>query len=105
MRCVVGPEQTIVEAELRKELELANPGHLPTEIVLVGAGSSAGVKAAYAFVEYGDAETPTTVGSGRKTRAEIAAETVASVCLHLPLPCTALESKPLRKDGAITSAT
>eukprot|EP01043_Picozoa_sp_COSAG02_P086504 COSAG02_NODE_23940_length_703_cov_0.966887_2_plen_72_part_01 len=72
MRCVCGPKQTIVEADLRKELQLANPDHLPTEIVLVGAGTTAGVKAAYAFVEYDDADTPTNVGSGQKTRSEIA---------------------------------
>lgn len=89
-----GPEQTIVEADLRKELELANPGHLPTEIILVGAGASAGMKAAYAFVEYGEVETPTATGGDAKRCAEIAAETIASVCLRLPLLCSAKSASP-----------
>ena len=90
MRCdaVCGFGQTIVEADLRKELELANPANSPTEVVLVGAGAGANTGAAYAFVEYGEPHTSET--GGREIGcAEIAAETIVSVC-----PCTTTSTPP-----------
>ena len=95
MRCLCGSEQTIVEADLRKELELANPGHLPTEIVSVGAGATAGVKAAYAFIEYGESDPPNAAGGDAKRFARIAAETIASVGLRLPLPCIVSQAQTM----------
>ena len=65
-----------MEADLRKELELANPAHSPSEIVLMGA---------YAFVEYGGPTSSSRDGGDWKSRAEIAAETIVSVFLRLYL--------------------
>lgn len=104
-------EQTILEADLRKELELANPRHSPTEIVLVGAAAGSGKGSAYAFVEYHDElQTPNGDGGDPKGCAEIAAETIVSVSLMslppqpplvLGISHVLILSKPLRSPFAL----
>ena len=80
-------DQTIAEDDLRKELELANAGSSPSDIVVV-AGTGQG--AAYAFVEYEDKPD----SSGAKTRGEIAAETIVAVRPVLPA-CSPAPAMPV----------